>query len=99
MLFRKKPIEVEAFQMTAERMENRLDWPRWLHSAWNKDPSEVGRFYSFIERGEKCYFLRTPNGGVKIDVQDWIIQGIKGEWYPCKPDIFEATYEPVLVRE
>ena len=40
-------------------------------------------------------FVRTLEGPLKVSEGDWIITGVKGERYPCKPDIFEATYEPV----
>ena len=36
----------------------------------------------------------TPEGEMRAEIGDWIIQGVKGEFYPCKPDIFEATFEP-----
>ncbi|MED0737871.1 hypothetical protein [Aneurinibacillus thermoaerophilus] len=41
------------------------------------------------------YFIRTLEGDMRIDAGDYIIKGVKGEFYPCKPDIFEATYERV----
>ena len=40
-------------------------------------------------------FISTLEGEMTVSIGDWIIKGIKGEIYPCKPDIFEATYEPV----
>ena len=40
-------------------------------------------------------FVRTLEGVLKVTSGDWIITGVKGEHYPCKPDIFEATYEKV----
>lgn len=40
--------------------------------------------------------IKTLEGTMRADVGDWIIQGVKGELYPCKPDIFAATYEPVI---
>lgn len=40
-------------------------------------------------------FVRTLEGPLRISPYDWIITGVKGEKYPCKPDIFAATYEPV----
>jgi len=40
-------------------------------------------------------FIKTLEGAMVVNVDDWIIRGVKGEFYPCKPDIFEATYEPV----
>jgi hypothetical protein len=39
--------------------------------------------------------IKTLEGTMMVSVGDWIIKGIKGELYPCKPDIFDATYEPV----
>ena len=41
------------------------------------------------------YVVATLEGALQISGMDWIIKGVKGEFYPCKPDIFEATYEPV----
>lgn len=43
--------------------------------------------------------IETKEGSMRGDVGDWLITGIKGEQYPCKPDIFEATYEPVEEKE
>ena len=39
--------------------------------------------------------IRTLEGNMTVSVEDWVIKGVKGEFYPCKPDIFEATYEEV----
>jgi hypothetical protein len=39
--------------------------------------------------------FQTPKGNLMASPGDWIIKGVKGEFYPCKPDIFQATYEPV----
>jgi hypothetical protein len=43
--------------------------------------------------------IDTGSGFARCEVGDWVIKGVKGEYYPCKPDIFEATYEPVLEPE
>lgn len=43
--------------------------------------------------------VRTLEGDMFVSPGDWIITGVKGEHYPCKPDIFEATYEPVMPTE
>ncbi|KUP22405.1 hypothetical protein AWJ19_27695 [Paenibacillus sp. DMB5] len=58
-------------------------WPDWL------DDADAGR-----EPGG-VILINTLEGVMRADLGDWIIRGIKGEVYPCKPDIFEATYEPV----
>ena len=44
---------------------------------------------------DKELIIQTLEGPLKANVGDWIITGIRGEKYPCKPDVFEKTYEPV----
>jgi hypothetical protein len=46
-------------------------------------------------RTDKEMYIETLEGVMKANVGDWIIKGVKGELYPCKPDVFEMTYEPV----
>lgn len=88
--FRKKPVVIEAFQMTRERRWDNSDWPAWLGEAWQKE-DEPGSLFC-IAGGEQL-FIRTLEGDHEITFGDFIIQGVQGELYPCKPDIFEATYE------
>lgn len=88
--FRKKPVVIEAFQITPETRGDNKDWPNWLNEAWNKDFSEVGAFYPL----STTLLIHTLEGSLVVSMGDWIIRGVKGELYPCKPDIFEATYEP-----
>ena len=96
MKFRKKPVVIEAFQMTLKRMENNSDWPGWLHEAWNKEPDEPGSLRPWGEISpDIAIVIETLEGSMIAEPDDWIIQGIKGELYPCKPDIFEATYDRV----
>jgi len=94
MKYRKKPIVVEAFKMTRHRRWNNVDWPNWLHLAWNKHRFEEGAFGCDPDDTERI-FVRTLEGEMEVQYDDYIIQGIVGELYPCKPDIFEATYEGV----
>jgi len=84
MKFRKKPVVIEAFKWTGG--PDQTEDPEWI-VAKIKDGSSW--FY------ENNLVIRTLEGDMFASVGDWIIQGIKGEVYPCKPDIFEATYEPV----
>lgn len=57
------------------------------HAMVKHDPApHVDRKYGWID---------TLEGGHIVSPGDWIIKGVKGEFYPCKPDIFEQTYEPV----
>lgn len=98
MKFRKKPVVIEAFQMTRKRREDNQDWPVWLHEAWNKNHNDVGAIYPSKHpnsngKDELCIF--TLEGVHLVQFDDWIIKGIAGEIYPCKPDIFLSTYEAV----
>lgn len=99
MKYRKKPVVVEAFQMTPERRVDNSEWPAWLHEAWNKDPSVEGSVCSlFFPTGngiDNKLVIRTLEGALTVDWGYWIIRGVKGELYPCRPDIFEATYKEV----
>ena len=97
MKFRKKPVVIEAFQMTEERRWDNIDWPDWLNQAWNKDPSEGAVWINPDDPTRASLVCGTLEGVYRINWNDWIIKGIKGELYPCKPDIFEATYEKVEV--
>jgi hypothetical protein len=93
--FRKKPIVIEAFQMTRERRENNIDWPNWAHEAWNKPRETEGSLYPTKKgTGDGTLSIGTLENCLEVSFGDWIIRGVKGEIYPCKPDIFEATYEP-----
>ena len=99
--FRKKPIIIEAFQMTVERRNNNVDWPEWLHEAWNKTKLEVGGLYKIgrfddADESAQKLFIKTLEGAMVVGWGDWIIRGVNGELYPCKPDIFEKTYEEVI---
>lgn len=103
--YRKKPIIIEAFQMTLERRWDNKLWPWWLNEAWNKDEYNdclgavwIDPVAPIAEGYETASELicGTLEGAHRIDFGDYIIQGIKGEIYPCKPDIFELTYEAVI---
>lgn len=100
--FRKKPVVIEAFQMTEERRWDNSEWPDWLNQAWQKAPGEnsvwIDPDVAAVAPGHDSaaeLVCGTLKGVHKITWGDWIIQGVKGEIYPCKPDIFAATYEPV----
>lgn len=96
--FRKIPVVIEAFQMTKEHRESNVEWPEWLHRAWNLPFTEVGAVSCEDypnSRGKDRLIIRTLEGIMTVSWGDYIIQGVQGELYSCKPDIFEATYEPV----
>jgi hypothetical protein len=87
MKFRKKPVVIEAF-----RVEQRALWPDWFHSAVSANEVITHGMGKFGEGPVYCE-IKTLEGTMRVDEGDWIIQGVKGELYPCKPDIFAATYE------
>lgn len=79
--FRKKPVVIVAVQVT----DSTFDAP-------HPNPEHiVGVLY---DPQERCAYIDTLEGRMRADIGDWIIRGVKGELYPCKPDIFAATYEP-----
>lgn len=91
MKFRKKPVVIEAWQFSPYKPYT--DLPSWIHTAWFAEEIEFdanGR----ERRGATIIQIPTLEGVMTARVGDYIIQGIKGEVYPCKPDIFEATYDP-----
>lgn len=92
--FRKKPVVIEAYQWKEGDSLNLRGngWPQWLVAAARsgKDGEEQIVTQSF----EGYATIKTLEGEMRADVGDWIIRGVKGELYPCKPDIFAATYEP-----
>ena len=97
--YRKKPVTVEAFQMTEERRWNNNEWPEWLHEAWNKNPEdeEGALCINLADPERNLLVIETLEGAHHITWGDWIIQGVEGELYPVKPGIFAKTYE--LVHE
>lgn len=100
MYYRKKPVVIEAFQMTKERREDNSEWPNWLHEAWNKSHGEIGALYPEDypnSNGSDRLRIQTLEGNQLVSWGDYIIKGVHGEIYPCKPDIFEKTYEEVIL--
>jgi hypothetical protein len=91
--FRKKPVVVEAVQLT---------WGNWNEiCAFVPDSAFAGGCYvgpdgteTADTNGRIGLKLFTLEGTMLAVQDDWIIRGVKGEFYPCKPDIFAATYEP-----
>lgn len=89
MKFRKKPVVVEAYQFNNMDLwwSEDGDWPEWLQEAVND-----GTVFLSLDDVTK---IATLEGTHTVSFGDWIIQGVHGELYPCKPDIFEKTYERV----
>ena len=84
MKFRKKPVVIDAVQWTGTNFDE---------------------IYGFTKGSKRVVFISAVNendlivvtleGDMTANVGDWIIKGVKGEVYPCKPDIFEKTYERI----
>ncbi len=90
--YRKKPVVIEAFQMTKERRWDNSEWPNWLNLAWQMEPGEGCVRIDPSKPGREYLVIGTLEGVHSVEWDDYIIQGVKGELYPCKPDIFEMTY-------
>lgn len=84
--FRKKPVVIEAFQYQGDKPE----LVSWMKEVNVYAPTNIEHS---IEKGE--VYIPTLEGMMTASKGDFIICGVKGEFYPCKPDIFEATYEVV----
>ena len=85
MRFRKKPVEVEAMYFNNSAAGRRI--ATWCNGVAVK--ASTGNTVIEIR-------IETLEGTMRADLGDWIIKGVKGEFYPCKPDIFEATYEAAI---
>lgn len=87
MKFRKKPVVIEAWLIPPVGHASLDAPPTWLVSAI------VNGTVQALQSGG--VLIETLEGTHRGDVGDWIIQGVKGELYPCKPDIFAATYDEI----
>lgn len=94
--YRKKPVEIEAFQYDGDLKDKEGNYyvPEWAVKAFEKG---VMYFRTFEFDEPPCeLFIDTLEGTHHVSVGDYIIKGIKGELYACKPDIFHQTYELVF---
>lgn len=81
--FRKKPVVIEAYRYDQRHENYRPDW--------FQDAVSANTITTFPDRVD----IHTLEGTMRGDLGDWIIRGVNGEIYPCKPDIFAKTYEAV----
>ena len=77
--YKTKPCEIEAIQWTGKNIIELLDWGRGK-ILWD-DADDL--------------FIDTLEGRMKANINDYIIKGLRDEFYPCKPDVFEKKYEEV----
>lgn len=81
--FRKKPVVIEAVQLSVENLE--------VVEAWCHGSIKGIR----LPRLQQVIDIDTLEGEMRAKIGDWIIRGVEGEFYPCKPEIFKKTYEKV----
>jgi hypothetical protein len=108
--YRKKPVEIEAMHWdgTDARSREIRDWAEnavgvidtdHIRHLWDYDAGAYimprGKVIFGAPFKERCLIIATLEGEMVARRGDWIIRGVQGEFYPCKPDIFEATYELV----
>ena len=79
--YSKKPVVIEAVQWTGENVKEVMDFMNWRNAAHDAASGLT---------------IRTLEGNHHASPGDFIIKGVNGEFYPCKPDIFEKTYEKVV---
>jgi hypothetical protein len=84
MRFRKKPVVIEAVRWDGTNVDEVLGFilPAGSARRIGNQPCDV-------------IIIETLEGTMRADKNDWIIRGVKGEFYPCKPEVFAATYEAV----
>jgi hypothetical protein len=87
-LFKKKPITVQAVRVAdivSAATNSWKDLPKWVEDSYNKGG------LIFLPQGID---VLTKEGQMRGNLDDWLIQGVAGELYPCKPDIFDKLYDP-----
>ena len=87
MKYRKKPVEVEAMQFKRDNFGDIVKFTNGKAINF-----QIERIYT---NGECWCEIQTLEGVMKANENDYIIKGVNGEFYPCKPDIFNKTYEKV----
>lgn len=82
MKFRKKPVVVEANLLTEDNLYTMETWCNGSIKGTK------------LPKNQRVIHIQTLEGEMEANIGDWIIKGVKGEFYPCRADIFEMSYEP-----
>ena len=90
--FIKKPVEIEAIQLTKDNIIEVFNFLDGANYKETKSSEELEDF-SKMKLKQGYIEIETLEGIMKASFGDYIIKGVKGEFYPCKPDIFQETYE------
>lgn len=91
--FRKKPVVVEAVRWTGSNLE---EIRNFVGSDLIEECVELFDIKRTLKEMLVDIAIDTLEGTMRVDYGDYIIKGVQGEFYPCKPDIFEQTYEEVI---
>ena len=92
--YRKKPVEIEAVQFTGDNEYEIAEFMGIPLCVLQVSVDAVLRMDGDYSENTHIH-IPTLEGTMTANCGDWIIKGVKGEFYPCKPDIFDATYEEV----
>ena len=87
--YRKKPVVIDAIHYNGwDKTLIFSEWPTWLNTA-------IDGNIIFLDESDEVLKINTPEGCMSLSEGDYLIRGVKGEIYPCKPEIFEMSYEEV----
>ena len=102
--FKKKPVEIEAIQFTKTNVKEMFEFINGKNSVDNSSCLMAVDYWDnyasgIIKDGYSFKTLESDGETQKATLGDWIIKGVKGEFYPCKPDIFLLTYDAVIPKK
>lgn len=99
MKYRKKPVVIDAIQWSGENHREMFDFLTNYENTIEYMQTSGENFYIDHNKVQGGLIIKTLEGEHIANIGDYIIKGVKGEFYPCKPDIFEQTYEMVVETE
>ena len=96
MKFRKKPVIIDAIQFTGkESLNDVIKFINPEELCGKREANTIKSIIDYYIEKDEAIVIPTLEGNMIASKGDWIIRGVQGEYYPCKSDIFEATYERV----
>ena len=94
MRYRTRTATIDAFQLTKENRWNNVDWPQWMHIAWNTGDNKGGVYGS--EKMDNLFAV-TDNGTETVRIGDWIVMGSSNDLSVISDDVFNRIYQPMKV--
>lgn len=96
MKYRKKPVEIDAVQLLPNK-QSVIEVYEFIHGEGSiilNCQTDRNKFDDYVDMvSQSGMDIKTLEGIIHASINDFVIKGVKGEFYPCKPDIFEMTYE------